>query len=79
MTAVGSLDGGYSDDTLYRLSNIQKNDVNYVVIESNFGDGMATALLKPVMAKIHPEVEEVRHNIQKKRYHRYFRAYYEWT
>ena len=68
LTAVGSLDGGYSDDTLYRLSNIaKKNDVNYVVIESNFGDGMATALLKPIMAKIHPcEVEEVRHNIQKK-------------
>ena len=69
LTAVGSLDGGYSDDTLYRLSNIaKKNDVNYVVIESNFGDGMATALLNPIMAKIHPcEVEEVRHNIQKEK------------
>jgi len=29
---------------------------------------MATALLKPIMAKIHPcEVEEVRHNIQKEK------------
>jgi hypothetical protein len=69
LTAIGSLDGGYSDDTMYRLSNIaKKNNVNYVVIESNFGDGMATALLKPIMAKIHPcEVEEVRHNIQKEK------------
>ena len=69
LTAVGSLEGGYSDDTMYRLSNIaKKNKVNYVVIESNFGDGMATALLKPIMAKIHPcEVEEVRHNIQKEK------------
>ena len=39
-----------------------------MVIESNFGDGMATALLKPVMAKIHPcEIEEVRHSIQKEK------------
>ena len=69
LTAIGSLDGGYSDDTLHRLSQIaKKNNVNHVVIESNFGDGMATALLKPIMAKIHPcEVEEVRHNIQKEK------------
>ena len=69
LTSIGSLDGGYSDDTLHRLSQIaKKNDVNHVVIESNFGDGMATALLKPIMAKIHPcEVEEVRHNIQKEK------------
>ena len=39
-----------------------------MTIESNFGDGMATALLKPIMAKIHPcEIEEVRHNIQKEK------------
>ena len=69
LTDVGALDGGYSDATLEELSSIAKrNKVNYVVIESNFGDGMATALLKPVMAKIHPcEIEEVRHNIQKEK------------
>ena len=69
LTSVGALDGGYDEDTLYRLSNIaKKNDVNYVVIESNFGDGMATQLLKPIMAKVHPcEIEEVRHNIQKEK------------
>ena len=69
LTAIGALDGGYSDATLEELSSIAKrNKVNYVVIESNFGDGMATALLKPVLAKIHPcEIEEVRHNIQKEK------------
>ena len=69
LTAIGALEGGYSDETLAKLSHIAKrHDVNYVTIESNFGDGMATALLKPVMAKIHPcEIEEVRHNIQKEK------------
>jgi hypothetical protein len=69
LTSVGSLEGGYSDDTMARLSNIaKKHEVNYVVIESNFGDGMATQLLKPIMAKIHPcEIEEVRHNTQKEK------------
>jgi hypothetical protein len=69
LTAIGALDGGYEDKTLTQLSKIAKtHDVNYVVIESNFGDGMATALLKPVMAKIHPcEIEEVRHSIQKEK------------
>jgi hypothetical protein len=69
LTDIGALEGGYSEETLSRLANIaRKQDVNYVVIESNFGDGMATQLLKPVMAKIHPcEIEEVRHNIQKEK------------
>ena len=69
LTAIGALDGGYNDETLKQLSQIAKtHDVNYVVIESNFGDGMATALLKPVMANIHPcEIEEVRHSIQKEK------------
>ena len=69
LVAQGSLEGGYSDDTMAVLSKIaKKHNVNYVVIESNFGDGMATQLLKPIMAKIHPcEIEEVRHNIQKEK------------
>ena len=69
LTAIGALDGGYDTATMTKLSNIAKQQgVNYVVIESNFGDGMATQLLKPVMAQIHPcEIEEVRHNIQKEK------------
>ena len=35
-------------------------------IGHNFGDGMATALLKPIMSRIHPcTIEEVRHSKQK--------------
>ena len=69
LTAIGGLEGGYSDETLEQLARIaKKQDVNYIVIESNFGDGMATQLLKPVMSRIHPcEMEEVRHNIQKEK------------
>ena len=37
-----------------------------VLIESNFGDGMFTELLKPVLTKIYPvTMEEVRHSKQK--------------
>ena len=66
---AGGLKGGYDEDTLKALSSIaKKQDVNKVIVESNFGDGMYTSLLKPVMAKIHPvEIEEVRHSIQKER------------
>ena len=69
MTDCGALEGGYEKETLERISQLAKeHSVNYVVIESNFGDGMATALLIPVMAKIHPcSIEEVRHNIQKEK------------
>ncbi|BAQ94133.1 terminase large subunit [uncultured phage_MedDCM-OCT-S42-C7] len=67
VTACGGLIGGYSDTTLEELATIAKHqNVNYVVLESNFGDGMATALLKPIMARIHPcSIEEVRHSKQK--------------
>ena len=66
---AGGFQGGYEEETLKALSMIaKKQDVNHVLVESNFGDGMYTALLKPVMAKIHPvEIEEVRHNIMKER------------
>jgi hypothetical protein len=69
LTAIGGLDGGYSDAVMTQLSEIAKTQgVNKVVIESNFGDGMATQLLKPIMSKIHPcEIEEVRHSIQKEK------------
>ena len=37
-------------------------------MESNFGDGMFTELLKPYVTKVHPvTIEEVRHNIQKEK------------
>jgi hypothetical protein len=65
----GGITGGYSSDTLQALSVIAKKYlVNQVLIESNFGDGMFSELLKPVLTKIYPcTIEEVRHNIQKER------------
>jgi hypothetical protein len=65
----GGIAGGYSSDTLQALSVIaRKYHVNQVLIESNFGDGMFSELLKPVLTKVYPcSIEEVRHNIQKEK------------
>ena len=65
----GGITGGYSSDTLQALSVIaSKYKVNYILVESNFGDGMFTELLKPVLTKVYPcTIEEVRHSIQKEK------------
>lgn len=67
LVAAGGLAGGYSDQTLESLALLaKKHQVNHVIVESNFGDGMYTKLLTPVMAKHHRcLVEEVRHSQQK--------------
>lgn len=67
VTWVEGLSGGYSEKTLEHIANIAKKyDVHKVLIESNFGDGMFTALLQPIMNRIYPvTLEEVRHNIMK--------------
>ena len=61
------ISGGYSERTLTKLCEIAKeHKVNMVLIESNFGDGMFTELLKPFIKKIYPvSIEEVRHSKQK--------------
>lgn len=66
---AGGLQGGYSEETLKALAMIAKNhQVNAIIVESNFGDGMFNEIFKPVLNKIHPcTMEEVRHNIQKER------------
>jgi hypothetical protein len=66
---AGGLKGGYDDETLIQLAKVaQRNKVNYIIIESNFGDGMFTKLFTPILAKYWPcTVEEVRHNIQKEK------------
>ncbi len=66
---AGGIQGGYSDEVLKALAvKAQKQKVNAIVVESNFGDGMFVELFKPILIKIHPcTVEEVRHNIQKER------------
>lgn len=64
---VGGYPNGYSDETLKILANKAKFwGVNNIVVEANFGDGMFTQLLKPVLNNIHPcSVEEVKNNKQK--------------
>ncbi|MCW2335713.1 hypothetical protein M2323_004669 [Rhodoblastus acidophilus] len=66
---AGGLPGGYDTATLTRLATIAKEEqVNHIVVEANFGDGMYTELLKPIMARIHPcIIEEVKHSVQKER------------
>ena len=61
------ISGGYGESTLTKLSHIAKeHKVNVVLVESNFGDGMFTELLKPFLKKIYPvTTEEVRHSKQK--------------
>ena len=69
VTDAGGIEGGYEDKALQRLAVIAKTEkVNAVLIESNFGDGMFSALLKPVLSKIYKvSMEEVRHSTQKER------------
>lgn len=66
----GGLQGGYSEDNLYFLAKLAKEyKVNKIKIESNFGDGMFTALFMPILRKVgyQCEVTEVRHNTQKEK------------
>jgi len=65
--AAGGIAGGYSNETLKSLAELAKeHKVSAVLIESNFGDGMFTELLKPHMLKTYPvSMEEVRHTKQK--------------
>jgi len=64
---AGGFRGGYSTETLESLAHVAKlYGVNYIIVESNFGDGMFSSLFKPVLGKIHPTtIEEVRHSKQK--------------
>lgn len=69
MTAQGQLDGGYSDEVLLHLAKKAKEQqVNEIIVESNFGDGMFTELLTKVTNRVYPvQIEEVRHHIQKEK------------
>lgn len=65
----GGFLGGYSPDNLQLLANIAKKyEVNKVLIESNFGDGMFLQLLHPYLVNTYPvSTEEVRSSIQKEK------------
>jgi hypothetical protein len=63
----GGLHGGYDDVNLLKLATIAKDhNVNYIVIEANFGDGMFTKIFSPVLAQYNKcSIEEVKHSKQK--------------
>lgn len=67
VTDAGGVKGGYSNETLQSLAVIaKKNNVNEIIVESNFGDGMFTELFKPVLYKVYDvTINEVRHSKQK--------------
>lgn len=64
---VGGTREGYSDSTMRQLANKAKMyGVNEIVLESNFGDGMFSKLLAPVINAVHPcRITEVKNSAQK--------------
>jgi hypothetical protein len=66
---AGGYATGYSEETLESLAGTAKKwAVNEVIVEANFGDGMFTRLLTPVLSRTWPcGVEEVKHSIQKEK------------
>lgn len=58
---------GYSEDTLEAIAReCARVRAQKVVVESNFGDGMFSQLLKPVLNRIYPcSIEEVRNSQMK--------------
>ena len=64
---VGGFEEGYSDLTLTKMAQLAKFwDVNEVVVEANFGDGMFTKVMTPIFSKIHPcAITEVKNTKQK--------------
>lgn len=65
----GGMKGGYVQENLVKLSELAREyKVNKIVVESNFGDGMFSSLMSPVLNAIYPcAIEEIRNNIQKEK------------
>lgn len=64
---AGGSKAGYSPEALQNLAEIaKKHKVKLIQVESNFGDGMFTELLKPVLGRVYPcSIEEIRATGQK--------------
>ena len=68
VTKAGGLKGGYDETTLTKLAQIAKDqNINRIIVESNFGDGMFSQLLRQTLKKLNYPVtlEEIRHSKQK--------------
>jgi hypothetical protein len=67
LTAVGGIRGGYEPAALAVLASTAKDHkVSRIIVESNFGDGMFTQLLKPVVNRIYPCTIEEDHSVGQK-------------
>lgn len=66
---AGGLAGGYDDSVLLFLAKLAaKHCVTEVTIEANFGDGMYTKLIQPILRQYHDcAITEVKHSIQKEK------------
>lgn len=67
---TGGFKGGYEEDTLNRLANIAlKYKVQKIIVESNFGDGMFSKLIEPVLisAGCKAQIVEVKNSTQKEK------------
>lgn len=62
LTTVGGFKDGYSPETMQALAKVAKlHQVNFIRVESNFGDGMFTELMKPYLRQVHDvAIEEER-------------------
>ena len=67
ITAFGGLKSGYQEETLEALARIAKeNNVTRIIMESNFGGGMGSQLLRPILNRIHAcPIEDIHHSKQK--------------
>ena len=67
LTAMRAFRDGYGAQTIKDIVNLAKQEqVNHIIVEANFGDGMFTKLIEPYFAKDYPcAIEEVKHSRQK--------------
>lgn len=58
---------GYSESTLEAIAlEARRVKANRIIIEANYGDGMFSQLLRPVLTRIYPcTIEEVKHSTNK--------------
>ena len=69
LLSIGGLVGGYGDTELDHLARVSSRfEVNRIIVEANFGQGMFAQLLRPVVNKIRPVViEEVTSRTRKEK------------
>jgi len=68
LTALGGWKGGYDEVVLAKLAEVAKaNEVNLIQCESNFGGGMFSQLLKPILREsgYAVSVEDVHNTVRK--------------